>query len=123
MLNTKIKEVKNKILDLSGLVKKTYYVGKISEIEGKYMTTSDYNKFTNDLLDAKIKQKELVNKSDISNLVKNSDLNTNIAPLTTKAELKKEQDKIVKHQVFDSSYFHGKNFLGDDGVQYMFANK
>ena len=27
-------------------------------------------------LDAKIKQKELVHKSDISNLVKNSDLNT-----------------------------------------------
>ena len=41
------------------------------------MTTSDYSKFSSDILDAKIKQKEVPNKSDIYNLVKNSDLNTN----------------------------------------------
>ena len=37
------------------------------------------------MLDAKINQTELVNKSDVSNLVKNSDLNTktcNISNLT-----------------------------------------
>ena len=34
---------------------------------------------------AKIKQKEFVNKSNISNLVKNSDLNTKLATLATKA--------------------------------------
>ena len=75
---------------LSGLVKKTDYDVKISKFEGKYFTSSDYNKFASDILDAKIKQKELANKSDISNLVKNSDL------LATKAELKAKQDKIVK---------------------------
>ena len=75
---------------LSGLVKKTDYDSKISKFEGKYFTSSDYNKFASDILDAKIKQKELANKSDISNLVKNSDL------LATKAELKAKQDKIVK---------------------------
>ena len=75
---------------LSGLVKKTNYDAKISKFEGKYFTSSDYNKFASDILDAKIKQKELANKSDISNLVKNSDL------LATKAELKAKQDKIVK---------------------------
>ena len=75
---------------LSGLVKKTDYDAKISKFEGKYFTSSDYNKFASDVLDAKIKQKELANKSDISNLVKNSDL------LATKAELKAKQDKIVK---------------------------
>ena len=32
---------------------------------GKYCTTTDYNRFTSDMLDVKIKQKELVNKSDI----------------------------------------------------------
>ena len=63
---------------------------KISKFEGKYFTSSDYNKFASDILDAKIKQKELANNSDISNLVKNSDL------LATKAELKAKQDKIVK---------------------------
>ena len=75
---------------LSGLVKKTDYDAKISKFEGKYFTSSDYNKFASDILDAKIKQKELANKFDISNLVKNSDL------LATKAELKAKQDKIVK---------------------------
>ena len=53
--------------DVSGLVKKTDY--KMSGTEIKYFNTADYNKFTSDILDAKIKQKELVNKSDISNLI------------------------------------------------------
>ena len=58
VLNTKTKEVDNKILGLSGLVKKIDNDAKISEIEGKYFTASDYNKFTGDILNAKIKQKE-----------------------------------------------------------------
>ena len=70
VLNTKIKEVDDKIPEFSGLVKKTDYDAKISEMEGKQFTNSDYNKFTNDIFDAKIKQKELLNKSDISNFVK-----------------------------------------------------
>ena len=69
VLSTKFKEVDNKIPDASGLVKKTDYDAKTTEIEGKYFTTSDYNNFTSDILDAKIKQKELVNISNISNLV------------------------------------------------------
>ena len=63
VLNTKIKEVENKMPVLSDLVKKTDYGAKISEIEGKYFTTSDYNNFTSDILEAKTKQKELANKS------------------------------------------------------------
>ena len=44
----------------------------------------------------------------------------NLAILAAKAELKTEQDKIVKLEVFDSSYFLGKTFFGDDGSQNMF---
>ena len=56
----------------------------------KYFTT-DYNKFTSDnILDTKIKQKELVNKSGISDLVKNYDLNIKLATLVPKAQLKPE---------------------------------
>ena len=56
----------------------------------KYFT-SDYNKFTSDnILDTKIKQKELVNKSGISDLVKNYDLNIKLATLVPKAQLKPE---------------------------------
>ena len=65
----------------------------------------DYNKFTSDIIDAKIKQKELVDKPHISNLAKNSDLNTKLATLATKAELKEEQNKIVKLQIDHLSYF------------------
>ena len=42
----------------SGLVKKIDCDTKVKDIEGKYFTTADYNKFTNVILDIKIKQKE-----------------------------------------------------------------
>ena len=57
--NMKISEVKKKILIVSDLVKKTDYVAKISEIDEKYITTSDYNKFLKEIFDARIKQEEL----------------------------------------------------------------
>ena len=43
-----------------------------------------------------IEQKELVNKSDNSNLAKNSDLNAKFITFVKKAELKAEQDKTMK---------------------------
>ena len=49
-----------------------------------------------DILDAKIKQKKLVVKSIIFSLVKNSDLKIKLTALTTKVELKTEQDNIAK---------------------------
>ena len=49
-----------------------------------------------------MKQKELVNKSDISNpkfsILKKSDLNTKLATLATKAGFTAEQDKISKYK-------------------------
>ena len=69
--NTKIGEVESKIPDVSDLAKETVYNTKISTMKGKYF---DNNKFTSDILDTKIKQKELV-KKPISNIVKVFDLN------------------------------------------------
>ena len=46
------------------------------------------------MLDAKIKENKLVDQSNISSLVKNFDLNTKLATLARKAELKEEQGKI-----------------------------
>ena len=48
--------VKNEIPNVSDIVKKTDYDAEIPDIDVKYFTMSDYNKFTNDILDAKIKQ-------------------------------------------------------------------
>ena len=47
----------------------------------------------------------------------NSDSGKYIATLATKAELKAEQDKIVKLQVCDSIYFLGKSHFEEDGAQ------
>ena len=40
-----------------------------------------------------------------------------IKPLATKAELKAEQDKIVKLQTYDSSLFIGQSYFSNDGAQ------
>ena len=58
--------------------RKTDYDAKISDIGGKYFTTSEFNKFIDNVLGAKIKNKELDNKSDISKLINNTDLDEKI---------------------------------------------
>ena len=47
------------------------------------------------------RQKMFVNESNIFSLTKNFDLNTKLATLATKAELKAEHNKIVKLQIHD----------------------
>ena len=68
----------------------------------------------NEISDNKIKEKKLVNESYITGFINSSDLDQKITTLKTKAELKAEQDKIVKLQAFDSSYFCGKSHFEDD---------
>ena len=97
--------------------KKTDYDAKILDIDCKYFTAADLNKLTSQKLDAKIKQKELVSKSDISDLVQNADLDYEIATLASKVELKTAQDKITQLQACDSSYFLGKSYFEDDDTQ------
>ena len=96
LLNTKIGELENKIFDVSSLVKKTDSNNKMSDIEKKYFNADDYSKFTKEILGSKIKEKELVDKFSISNLVKSSDLDENTATLAKKAKLKAKKYKIVK---------------------------
>ena len=72
--DAKINEIKGEILSITGLVKKTVYNTKISDIEFKYLITSDYNKFMSNILDTKIKEKKLVNESNTSIFINNSDL-------------------------------------------------
>ena len=57
---------------------------------------ADQNKFISQTLDAKIKQNQLVDKSAIAGFINNAGLNKKVATLATKAELKAEQDKIIK---------------------------
>ena len=65
--------------NVSDLIKKKKdYDGKISGI-GKQYFTSDFNKFTIDILGEQTKYKQLVNKSDILRFINNSDLNNKIS--------------------------------------------
>ena len=111
VLTTKIGEAENEVLDLSDLAKRTVCGAKISEIKGKSFFTSNSNKFTSDILDAKIKQNKLVDKSD---------LEAKLATSATNVELKAEHDKMVKLQMHDLTSFLGKIILDNDGSQNMF---
>ena len=51
-------------------MKKSIYDAKILDVWIISFTNSDYDKFTSDILNAKIKQEGLFNKSDISKFVK-----------------------------------------------------
>ena len=62
-------------------------------------------------LNHKYKRKKLVDKSGIYGFIGNFYLDKEIAKLAKKAELKAEQDKIVKLLVFDSKYFRSKNYF------------
>ena len=73
----------------------------MSDFESKCFTTADYKKFKNQKLDLKIKQIELADKSGIADLVKTTELDKKkLTTLTTKAELKAEQYKIVKFFIY-----------------------
>ena len=78
------------------------------------MIIINFTKVIKAILYAKKKEKGLLNKSDIYSLVNNYDLNTKLATLATKTKLKAEQDKIVKLQAFDSTYFRNKSHFEDD---------
>ena len=118
--NAKIKDIEDTIPSFTNLTAnaaltalKTRYqtlqgtdsVAKISDIERKHFTMPENNKFTNDILDAKIKK--LVNKSDISGCINNTDLNKKIETQAIEAELKAEKGKIEKLKTYDSSIFIG----------------
>ena len=89
----------------------------MSEMEIKYLTSSDYNKFTSNALDAKITQKKLVNESYLNEKIKTLETKEELKTLATKAELKAEQDKIVKLQTYDLSLFIGQSCFNNDGAQ------
>ena len=59
----------------------------------------------------------MINESNVSGFIENSDLHKKLETPLTKAKLKDEKDKIVKLQEFNLSYFRGKSHFKDDGTQ------
>ena len=75
---------KTKVPKGSYLVKRAGYEAKMKGIKDKYFTAADYIDFTNDILDDK--NKKIVNESDISGLINNTNFDENIKTLATKSE-------------------------------------
>ena len=48
---------------------------KVTDFEIKYITTVDWDNFTTDIVDDSMRSKNLVDKTDISGLMNNADLN------------------------------------------------
>ena len=48
---------------------------KVTDFEIKYITTVDWDNFTTDIVDDSMRSKNLVDKTDISGLINNADLN------------------------------------------------
>ena len=98
ILNTKLSEVENKIPDTSSLITTTVLNTKINEVgntipdNSKYITTQVFDKLTTEDFAARLKQADLVNKTDFDNKLTSS--NTRITSSKTKhLEVQKKKTK------------------------------
>ena len=102
-LNTKISEVENKMLNTSNLVTTTVLNTKISEVDdkipdnSKYITTQEFNKLMAENFVARLKQADLVSKTDFDN--KLTSFNRQITSNKTKhLEVQKKLNSLItKH--------------------------
>ena len=73
------------------MVKKTDYNTRINEIEkkttdhnhDKYITTPEFNKFTTEIFDSRLKQANLTSQSDIANFVNKTDFDNKLKDITS----------------------------------------
>ena len=105
MYDTNKSEIENKISGTSGLVKKTDYNAKITEIE--------FNTLAADVFNARPAQANLITKTDFD--TKLSILNRKITSNKSKHLLVENELKKLKE--FDSIYFRGKRHFEEDGTR------
>ena len=92
----------HKTPNVGNLVKKKDYDAKILHINSKYFTIADYNKFTSQTLDPKIKQKGLVDRFAIAGFISKTDLDLKSNNIGNKSWIKskeRQNDKIYKHLI------------------------
>ena len=122
---TALTAVENKIPSVSNLVKKTDYNTKVTEIENKlnnhnhdkYITTPEFNTLAADVFNARLKQANLVAKTNFDNTV--SSLDSKI--VANKTENESIENELKKLRTFNSSYFIGKSHFEEDGTQNYLA--
>ena len=113
VLNTKISEIENKIPNTSSLVATTVLNTKISKAENKipnhdkYITTPKFNKLTAENFTARLKQVNLVTKTDFDK--KLTSFNRKITSNETKnLEVEKELNSLVTK---NCNFFSGRIYL------------
>ena len=113
--------VEHKILDVSSLVKNTDYGTNFSEMENavadhnhdEYITTPEFSKLAAEAFDARLKQGNVVTKTEFDDELKS--LNQKINSNKTKHLLVENEFK--KLQTCDSIYFRGKSHFEEGGTQ------
>ena len=115
--NSELTAVENKIPDVSSLVKKTDFNAKITEGESKIPSITGLA--TNSALIA------VENKiPDISSIVKKKDFDTKLKKIVDRVTENKSKHLLVKNELkklkaFYLSYFRGKNYFGDNNINYL----
>ena len=121
VLNTKINEVENKIPNTRNLVTTTVLNTKISEVENKipdnskYITSQEFNKLTAEHFTARLKQADLVDKTDFDN--KPTSFTSN---KTKRLEVQKKLNSLITKDYYN--FFLGRIYLtSNDGSQNTFV--
>ena len=96
--NAKVTEIEGKMLDVSSLITKTNFNTKIIEIEGKI--------------------------TDVSSLITKTDFDAKLKAISDRVTKNKSkhllvENELLKLKTFNLSYFKGKNYFGDDNINYL----
>ena len=123
VVNTKIREVENKIPNTSSLVTATVLNTKISKVENEtlihdiYITTPEFEKLTAKLFTARLKLVDLVWKTNYFDKQVTSFNKRIISNKTKYLEVQKKLNSVIK----DCNFFLGRNyFTTNNGSQNTF---
>ena len=119
ILNTKINEVKNKIPSITSLAT----TSELTAVENKIPSVSNLVKKTN--YNAKVSdiEKKITDHiTTATNLVKKTDFDHKLSSLNRKIVSNKAKElaienKLKKLKAFDSNYYNGKKYFNEDGIQ------
>ena len=119
--NTALTAVESKIPNISSLVKNNNYNTKITETEkelahhnhNNHITTPEFHKLLAEVFDARSARENLVTKTDFDDKLRSP--NQKINSDKTKDLLVEKELKTLK--TFDSSYFRGKSYFEEYGIQ------
>ena len=121
--NIKISEVENKIPDSNNLMITTVLNTKIGEVEekipdhAKYVTTSEFHESTAENFAARLKQANLMNKSDFDNKL----INFNRKITSSNTKYLEVQKKLNSLTIKDYNVFLNKTYFTSDRSQNTFV--